>query len=209
MFKNIFKRKKSESSVLSYQSKKVFDILNSGDIAIDCGANVGKVTEQMAAKGATVYAFEPNPYAFEVLQKKFADNPDIHCFNQGVLDKESELPLYLHEHSDEDELKWSTGSSFISSKGNIRKDKSVVVKVIDIVDFITTLPGRVKILKLDVEGVEIEILNKLIDTGITDKIDLILAETHEDKMPELKDKTEELKKKIQVKDIQNINLNWI
>src|SRR5215213_9742927 len=35
--------------------------LKPGDLAIDCGANVGEITARMRASGATVYAFEPNP----------------------------------------------------------------------------------------------------------------------------------------------------
>lgn len=209
MFKNIFKKKGHKLAPLSYQDKEIFAMLDTGDIAIDCGANIGMVTEQMAARGATVFAFEPNPHAFLVLQERFTANSNVHCLNQGVLDREGELPLYFHENSDEDEVKWSVGSSFVSTKGNIKKDKSVVVKIIDIVEFIAELSQKVKILKLDVEGVEIEILNKLIDTGVLDKVGLVLVETHEEKMPELKEKTEKLREKIRVKGIQNINLNWI
>ena len=39
-------------------------IINPGDLVIDCGANVGKVTDYFSSKGATVIAFEPNQFAF-------------------------------------------------------------------------------------------------------------------------------------------------
>ena len=44
--------------------------LQAHDIAIDCGANVGKITQFLAQQQATIYAFEPNPYAFQVLKDK-------------------------------------------------------------------------------------------------------------------------------------------
>ena len=196
-------------SHLSYRSEEVFNQLKEGDIAIDCGANVGNVTEKMAEKGAVVYAFEPNPHAFKILQDKFNDHPNVHCYNQGVWDKESEMPLYLHEHSDEDEVKWSTGSSLVSSKTNVRQDKFVMVKIIDIIDFIKQLPKRVKLLKLDVEGAEVEIVTKLLDEKVYETIERIVVETHDDKMPELKEGTNLLRKRIAEEKISNINLNWI
>lgn len=45
--------------------------LKTGDVCIDCGANVGYVTEKMTRKGCVVYAFEPNPYAYKILENKF------------------------------------------------------------------------------------------------------------------------------------------
>ena len=83
--------------------------LGKDDVAIDCGANVGSITELLSKSGATVYSFEPNPYAFKVLQDKFSNIQNVHCLQEGVSDKESVMKLYLHENSDEDEVHWSTG----------------------------------------------------------------------------------------------------
>src|SRR3546814_4183293 len=44
--------------------------LRPGDIAIDCGANVGRFTRPIAEGGATVHAFEPNPDAFAELRSE-------------------------------------------------------------------------------------------------------------------------------------------
>ena len=88
----------------------IFDSLKSGDICIDCGANVGTITSQMAAKGAIVYAFEPNPHAFKVLKKIFEGNKNIHLYNKGVWDRNTKTKLYLHENSDNDENKVSMGN---------------------------------------------------------------------------------------------------
>lgn len=40
---------------------KYFANIGSQDITIDCGANVGLITEILAARSRVVYAFEPNP----------------------------------------------------------------------------------------------------------------------------------------------------
>ncbi len=210
MIKKLFNRfYKKDRQVVTTEDDTLFKRLRTDTIAIDCGANVGNVTAKMAATGATVYAFEPNPYAFKVLQQRFQAMPNVHCFNQGVLDRNTTLKLYLHEHSDEDEVHWSTGSSFLAYKGNVLKDKYVEIEVIDLDAFIQQLPQNVTLLKLDVEGVEVEILNKLIDTNTIRKIEYVVCETHDEKIPELKESTEKLRKRIAQENIRHVNLNWI
>ena len=45
--------------------------INIGDLVIDCGANVGKITEYFLLRGAQVIAFEPNKFAYSYLKEKF------------------------------------------------------------------------------------------------------------------------------------------
>ena len=59
-------QKKDRTGVLPHWLKN----LKAGDIALDCGANVGKITVPMAQTGAAVYAFEPNPHAFAKLKEQ-------------------------------------------------------------------------------------------------------------------------------------------
>ena len=87
--------------------------INAGDVVVDCGANVGIVTAHFAARGAIVHAFEQNPYAFKVLKERFAENKNVHCYNQAVGTKESEkkMKLFLHEWADLNQLKSLISSS--------------------------------------------------------------------------------------------------
>jgi 16S rRNA A1518/A1519 N6-dimethyltransferase RsmA/KsgA/DIM1 with predicted DNA glycosylase/AP lyase activity len=50
----------------------VVAMLRPGDVVVDCGANRGDVTEALAGSGATVHAFEPDPYNLARLQERFA-----------------------------------------------------------------------------------------------------------------------------------------
>lgn len=188
---------------------EIISSLRERDIAIDCGANVGLITEKMIKQGAIVYAFEPNPFAFQKLEEKFKNNPSVFCFNKGVWDHEASIPLYFHELSDEDEVHWSTGSSLLDYKGNIKKDKYVIVDTVDLSKFIQNIGGKIALCKLDVEGVEVEIINKIIDTGVIHQIDLLVVETHDHKIIQLKEKTDLLRERIKKEHISNINLNWI
>lgn len=183
--------------------------LKKSDIAIDCGANVGNITKQMSAKGATVYSFEPNPSAFEILQNRFRDRSNVHLYNKGVWDKNTILKLYMHENSDDDEVMWSVGSSILEFKGNVLKEKNVKVEIIDLVEFIKKLNKKITVLKIDIEGAECELLEKIILTKIFKRIKYIFVETHDHKIPELKEKTDHIRRMIKDKKIKNIDLNWI
>jgi len=179
-----------------------------GDVAIDCGANVGKVTEKLVDRGATVYAFEPNPYAFERLQEKFKSNPRVFCLNQAVLDYDGEAILYFHKSSDEDEVKYSQGSSLVVEKPNVRSDKRTKVEVIDLTKFIANLNSQIRLVKIDVEGVEDRIVTALVERGTIRKIDFVFVETHERKIPELVAPIKRLKKLLRENCVKNVNLDW-
>ena len=186
--------------------------LKESDIAIDCGANVGNITKHLCNSGATVYAFEPNPYAYQVLQERFLKKPNVHCIQKGVLDCNDKMRLYLHEFSNQDQIHWSTGSSLLDFKNNVLMDKYVEIEVVDLCEFIDSLKYRIKLLKMDVEGaeegVECRILKKLINTGQIRKIDYVFVETHEIKIPELKSETEEIRNLLKERKIRNVNLDW-
>lgn len=182
--------------------------LTAADIAIDCGANVGDVTEYLCRSGATVYAFEPNPHAFNALERRFSDRSNVRCLQRGVFDRNEVRRLYFHQRSDENELLWSTGSSLLDYKGNVRRDKFVDTTVIDLSEFISSLGARVKLLKIDVEGVEVAILRNLIATGVIHTIDHIFVETHERKVPELKADTDELRRTLKAMNLTHVNLDW-
>ena len=193
---------------LSIKDKYIFNYLNKYDIVIDCGANIGDVTELLAKNGTTVYAFEPNPYAFEVLNNRFDKRDNVICEMKAVGIRDDEAELFFHENSTQDELIWSTGSSLLSCKTNIDKNKSVKTEVIDLANFIKRIDGNIKLIKIDIEGMECELLDHLIDEGVLSDIDLVLVETHENKIPELIEPTFRLKNKIKKHRLNNIYLNW-
>ncbi|MEO1590168.1 MAG: FkbM family methyltransferase [Cyanobacteria bacterium J06632_22] len=182
--------------------------LTSDDVAIDCGANVGKFTAHLARSGATVYAFEPNPHAFKVLEEQFAGADNVHCMAKGVDRENGVTRLFLHENSDQDEVYWSTGSSLLELKKNVKGDKFVDIATVDLCEFIDSLPQRVRLLKMDVEGVECRILKKMIESGTVDKIDHIFVETHDHKIPELKPATDEIRQLIRDRELTHLNLDW-
>jgi FkbM family methyltransferase len=173
-----------------------FHALKSGDIAIDCGANLGAITRILAAGGATVHAFEPNPDAFAVLQRAVKDMPDVHLHAAAVLDQPGEMTLHLHMNYGRNPERFSSGSSLIADKRNVDGGSGVQVPVIDLPAFIAALPGRVALLKIDVEGAEYAILHALIDRGVIDRVDRVFVETHAHAIPSLRETDARLRQRI-------------
>ncbi|MDB6155087.1 MAG: hypothetical protein JWL90_3540 [Chthoniobacteraceae bacterium] len=182
--------------------------LKAGDVAIDCGANVGDMTALMAATGATVYAFEPNPAAFGVLSARFKNATNVHCLNQAVLDRKETVRLFEHVRANEDPVYWSNGSSILEFKGNVDKGRWAEVEAIDLAEFIRSLKQRVGVLKIDIEGAECAVLERLIGQNLHELVDLILVETHDHKIAELRSRTDALRALIASRGLGHIRLDW-
>lgn len=181
--------------------------LRPGDVAIDCGANVGDMTALMAATGATVHAFEPNPAAFSALRERFKDSPNVHCRNQAVLNRAGTVRLYEHHRAQEDPVFWANGSSILECKSNVDKTRWTDVEAVDLGEFIRSL-GRVGLLKIDIEGAECDVLESLLAQNLHEQIDLTVVETHDQKIPELRARTDALRKEIAERRLSHIRLDW-
>lgn len=183
--------------------------LNKDSIAIDCGANVGDISLKLAKTGARVFAFEPNPFAYEELIDKVKDYKNVTCYKKGVWDKNTVTKLYFHNQAKIDEAFWSFGSSIIRDKGNVDKGRSVEVEIIDLTEFIDKLDKQVDLLKIDIEGAECELLEKFIEKELYKKVAITLVETHDSKIAGQKQKTDKVREQIREKGIENINLSWL
>lgn len=188
--------------------QEAIDRLSPGDIVIDCGASVGIYTTLMARSGATVYAFEPNLAAYETLLANTAKYPHVKAFHAAVTTEPGKVKLYLHKWADDDPVHWSTGSSLIAGKKNVKKDNFAMVEGVPLAQFIKDLDGRVRILKMDIEGAEVGILNQLLDEGLQGSIDQAFVEVHDRKVPELVKPTEELRSRLKELGVKHFRLDW-
>ncbi|MDQ6609723.1 MAG: FkbM family methyltransferase [Bacteroidota bacterium] len=191
---------------------KLFPILrklNKSSIVFDCGANVGDITKKFAETGAQVYAFEPDEVAYSVLEKRFRLTENVTLIKKGVWDKNTEISLYSHKDQSKNEAAYTVSSSIVSNKLNVDNAKSKFVEVIDLTEFIENLGKRITVIKLDVEGAEIEILKKIIDKDSYKLFDMMYVETHETKIPGHLEELVLIKKLLREKNILNIKLNWL
>lgn len=183
--------------------------LGEDSVLIDCGANIGDITARFLATGGTVYAFEPDPLAYAALTARFGQTPRLHLFQQAVWTEDKKLPIYFHKDRQGDEIDFTVSTSLLRQKKNVKDESQTEVDAIDLEAFIRRLGRRVNLLKIDVEGAEIEILHSLIDKGTYKKVDLIVVETHENKIEGHDLLVSLLNQKMKKLGIDNIRLNWL
>jgi FkbM family methyltransferase len=179
------------------------------DVFIDCGANVGDVTSAFARTGGVVYAFEPHPMCYSILRRRFSMMSNVHVFNQGVLDRTCNLVLRTPVPHDQcDRLDATVSASVIPAMHKRKIMESSTAECIDLDAFIRRLGRRVRVLKLDIEGSEIAVLNRLLDTGTINLVDLVVAETHEWN-PNLLAATNALRERIDAEGLAaKVRLDW-
>jgi FkbM family methyltransferase len=189
--------------------KRFLNGLKPGGIAIDCGANVGDISAMLAKTGVTVYAFEPNPFAFQKLMEKVGKLSNVTCINKGVWDRNTTTKLFFHKEAATNEAFWSFASSIFQSKGNVDPDHFVEIELVDLSEFIENLSRPVDLLKIDIEGAECEVLEKFLDKNLQNIVKLTLVETHDSKIKGLKEKTDHIRARIKGNGIKNVNLSWL
>jgi hypothetical protein len=67
--------------------------LKPGDVCLDLGANRGDFTKAMAARGATVHAYEPDPDTFARLQAAVGQLPNVKLHQAAVGAREGTVTL--------------------------------------------------------------------------------------------------------------------
>ena len=179
-----------------YLLDRVARTLRPGDVVIDCGANLGAVTRRLAARGATVYAFEPDPYSFGRLVQAVADLKNVQPIHAAVGDSDGRVELYRAPDFDQRPDDYSIMSSVFASKANVSREHFNVVG------------RRVRLLKMDIEGAEVPVLEHLIATGAIDQVDTAFVETHETRIPELAARTAALKALARTRYKGRLNLDW-
>lgn len=103
----------------------------------------------------------------------------------------------------------SLSSSVFADKRNMNAKSFTEVDQIDLLDFLNRLNTPIQILKLDIEGAEILIIEKIISSKVFEKINAIFAETHERKIPQLTDLTRQLRALVARDHATRINLDWV
>lgn len=193
----------------------IVSMLKPGDVVLDCGANLGNVTAPLAATGAHVYAFEPDPYAFEQLQRRFQGVANVTLHNAAVGPEAGSIRLMRADNFDDNPKGASVKSTVISGGRRIDEDEanSIEVELIDLpafIDGIVAEHGEVAFLKMDIEGAELDLLEVMHARGQLNPIRLTVAETHEKKFKHLAERFAALRAAIgEAYPVTKVDLDWI
>jgi FkbM family methyltransferase len=137
--------------------------LGPGDVMVDVGAHVGLFVLYGARRvGPTgvVHAFEPVPYNFERLAANVALNgyENARLNRAAAGDHASEVSLGLYMDA-------SAGSASGGYSVGGRHGDSVTAPLVKLDDYLAeNVEGRVRLLKIDVEGLELQVLKGLTET---------------------------------------------
>ena len=201
-----------ERKFIGLQSLAAFDEAlrrSEGMTCIDLGANVGNYTRKMALKAKRVIAFEPDPWACAELRANLADLDNVKIENAAAGACEKRVLLYRHARFENNPALYSESSAIIASSRNVTEEDAVEVRQIDFIRYIENLDEEVGVLKIDIEGAEVELLESLFDRpDILARIDNIFAETHESGIPAHKPRVNALYEKAQTIERPCINLSW-
>lgn len=194
----------------------ILSMLRPGDVVFDCGANLGDVTEPLAATGATVHAFEPDPYAFARLSGRVAGMANVVLHNAAVGVTAGHVRLMRAANFDANPKGGSVKSTVIPGGRNINEDQGagIEVEMIALPDAIRAeaakAGGEIAFLKMDIEGAELDLLEHMQAEGLFDLVRLTVAETHEKKFAGLRPRFAALRAAVAAAHpVTRVNLDWI
>jgi FkbM family methyltransferase len=164
-------------------------------VFIDLGAYDGDTLEEAIELFEDVdvfYAFEPFESSFRTLGEKFGNNPKVVLVKKAASDVDGEEQLFLKKRGAE-------GHSLCSKKNNVSSE-SISIESVDFSKYLSDNFSEDDeiILKVNIEGAEYKMFDKMIKDGTVVYIDKIFCEWHHFKVAGTKGQHDRIVKSLQV-----------
>lgn len=182
---NFIGRKARRSMMHQYGPRAVAEFetrlakVGPGDVCLDLGANLGVFTEKLAQTGATVHAYEPDPYAFEIAQKRVGHLPNVVLHNAAVAMTGGTLTLRRSVKFSRKPAAATGSSTIVFSNPRKFDETGIPVTVRAFRDVLAEIGRPIAIVKMDIEGAEFDILRDIFAHPADFDIDALYCETHE------------------------------
>jgi len=140
--------------------------LNTDSVVVDCGGYEGRFADEIFRRyGCTVHVLEPVKRFHDEIVRRFGEHPSIFAHNVGIA---AEGPTTATFRIKGD----MTGA-------HADQGEEVEVKLVGVVYFMEYFaPDGVDLFKLNVEGHEFEVIEKLIDSGVIAKVRNLQCQFH-------------------------------
>lgn len=166
-------------------------------IVIDCGACKGKEFKSLTKDydEFRYIAFEPNPKFYNVLEAK-----PIELHKKAVWVEEGAIDFYVAENDESSTL-------YADKRTGEVRSQPISVACINFSEFLKQFKNEYVVVRMDIEGAEYEVLEKLFNTSSIVYIDKLLCEFHYRKIPSIsKERHKKLLNQIQNSDIRFVQI---
>lgn len=153
---------------------------NSCKIIFDAGANRGDTSLRYLElfPKASIFAFEPFPASFEILNLRLAKEKNVFGFQKAVGEKSGRETLFINKNVDTNSL-LKSGKIGLSSDRQVANISGINVQVCTLDEFCgENNINFIDILKLDIQGGELAALKGAKNLLSEKKIKLIYSETY-------------------------------
>src|SRR3990170_1926947 len=143
-----------------YETELFKRLVKNGMVVVDVGANVGYYTllaARLVGDEGKVFAFEPDPYNYNLLCKNIEVNGygNVIPVQKAVSSKSGKRKLFLDK---------SNLGGHSLSEANVDKSASITVEVTSLDDYFKNTDYKIDVLKMDVQGSEMEVLEGMTNT---------------------------------------------
>lgn len=168
----------------NFSEKKLLqNILNNNSVVIDVGSNIGLFIESLLTqnKNLKIYSIEPNEKLINYQIKKFKQSNNISYHQEAISDSSEMRKFYIRNSMSHSSL----------NKEHFNFDESAIseiktIKTITLIEFISNQKiETIDLLKLDTEGLELDILKSIKSLLLDGKIRYLKVEVTFENLEEI------------------------
>lgn len=162
-------------------------LLNKDSIVIDVGGYEGDFASELYSRYlSTIFVFEPVKKYVHHLNHRFSSNPSIKVIPKGLGAKNETLKIHVMDEA----------SSYNRVETIHKKGVEEDILIMDVVDFFNNYKiEKVDLIKINIEGGEYDLLDRMIDMGYIEKCKNLQIQFH-DFYPDFQKRYDYIKKEL-------------
>jgi FkbM family methyltransferase len=159
------------------ETRHLLMFVDKGSVVLDIGANVGGLTLPLARHAGHVWAFEPQPLTFELLQETVMLNAlaNVTCRRQALSDHSGHMNIRRMQWREDKRV--NSGGTALEEDADGERTEIISVDSLKL--------AACTLIKIDVEGFELNVLNGAVETIRDHQPVLYVEADRDDQTPSL------------------------